>query len=111
MSLGHQTSVRGDRRTEEYTTGTGQRLVAVHPRSECLGSYCPIHNPSDHPMQNFATHWRPDRGLMERICPHGVGHPDPDHIERTRELRGDQAADTEIVHGCDGCCGSSYERP
>lgn len=29
---------------------------------------------------------------MERICPHGVGHPDPD----------DTNPDT--VHGCDGCC-------
>jgi hypothetical protein len=30
---------------------------------------------------------------MERICPHGVGHPDPDDVFAT-----------DTVHGCDGCC-------
>jgi hypothetical protein len=34
---------------------------------------------------------------MERICDHGIGHPDPDDI-RVRE-RWDEG-----VHGCDGCC-------
>ena len=38
--------------------------------------------------------------LMERICSHGIGHPDPDSLawmERNgREGYG--------VHGCDGCC-------
>jgi hypothetical protein len=29
---------------------------------------------------------------MERICSHGVGHPDPDEIN------------TDKTHGCDGCC-------
>lgn len=38
------------------------------------------------------SHWRDDRSFMERICPHGVGHPDPD----------DEHADP--IHGCDGCC-------
>jgi hypothetical protein len=32
---------------------------------------------------------------MERICEHGIGHPDPDQIMR------DEAG---WVHGCDGCC-------
>jgi hypothetical protein len=34
---------------------------------------------------------------MERICEHGIGHPDPDDRRiRTGEDMGD--------HGCDGCC-------
>jgi hypothetical protein len=55
-------------------------------------------------MREWQRLWRYDRGLMERICPHGVGHPDPDHLDHVRRLRGDKAAVTESVHGCDGCC-------
>jgi hypothetical protein len=40
--------------------------------------------------------WRSDRGLMERLCEHGVGHPDPDEINLGLGGR--------AVHGCDGCC-------
>ncbi len=66
---------------ETYETGTGQ-IVHVHPRADCeaRGGHCCIHNPSDHHMVDWPTHWRDDRGLMERICEHGVGHPDPDDI-------------------------------
>ena len=77
----------------EYVTGTGQKLRNVHKPSKCANEHCVIHRPSEHSMRAFPTHWREDRGFMERICPHGVGHPDPD----------DPIADT--VHGCDGCCG------
>jgi hypothetical protein len=87
---------------EDYITGTGQ-LVHVHEKEDCEGN-CSIHNPSDHHMVNWPTHWRDDRGLMERICPHGIGHPDPDDIEFKRQKFGDKFADTESVHGCDGCC-------
>lgn len=83
-----------------FTTGTGQKLTNVHDADQCSGEFCPIHNPSDHSMRDFPTHWRADRGVMERICPHGIGHPDPDdlaHLERTGRKG-------EGVHGCDGCC-------
>jgi hypothetical protein len=43
-------------------------------------------------MKDWPQHYRYDRGMTERICPHGVGHPDPD--DRT----------ANGVHGCDGCC-------
>lgn len=43
-------------------------------------------------MRTWPSVWRADRRLLERLCPHGVGHPDPD----------DRSADR--VHGCDGCC-------
>lgn len=76
----------------EYHTGTGQVLVAIHFIDKCKGAHCVIHNPSDHMMRSFPTHWRSDRHIMERICPHGIGHPDPDDITK------------DGVHGCDGCC-------
>lgn len=88
---------------EKYTTGTGQ-MVYVHDRADCVGKHCAIHNPSDHPMKDFPTHWRDDRSLMERICPHGIGHPDPDYIAFKRRTFGDADANNESIHGCDGCC-------
>ena len=75
-----------------YITGTAQVVTGVHPLSACVGRPCVIHNPSDHHMQDWPTHWREDRHMMERLCPHGVGHPDPDDITE------------DTVHGCDGCC-------
>lgn len=91
-------------------TGTGQRLL-VHEKADCKGEHCVIHNPSDHPMREFPTHWRADRYLMERICPHGVGHPDPDDIAYKRAFVFAKNSDGsaregmyEDAHGCDGCC-------
>ncbi len=67
-------------------------LVNVHGDSQCLNHYCTIHNHSKHVMVDFPQRWRTDRGLMERICPHGIGHTDPDEIV------------VDKTHGCDGCC-------
>lgn len=72
--------------------GSGQRLVNVHPISACAGRPCCVHRPSDHHMRGWTMYWRWDRLLMERICEHGVGHPDPDDIN------------PDTIHGCDGCC-------
>lgn len=69
----------------------GEVLFNVH-REDCCDGRCPIHERSDHHMRGFRQHYRGDRGFMERICPHGIGHPDPD----------DRYADG--MHGCDGCC-------
>jgi len=82
---------------------TGEALY-THPASRCEGQTCCIHNPSDHPMKHFPQLWRDDRGLMERTCPHGVGHPDPDDIDYKRRTRGAEYARYESIHGCDGCC-------
>lgn len=87
----------------EYTTGTGQKL-RVHTKEDCKGDHCCIHNPSLHSLSSSRTHWRHDRGIMERICDHGVGHPDPDGIAYIRSILGGARAETEAIHGCDGCC-------
>lgn len=76
----------------EVELESGQVLTGIHDEGRCAGEHCCIHNPSDHAMRDFPRYWRADRGLMERICPHGVGHPDPDQ----------RFADT--THGCCGCC-------
>jgi len=75
--------------------------VGVHTEDEHCATRCLVHNPSQGPHRDMHPHWRTDRGIMERICSHGVGHPDPDQWywwavtgQRWQE-----------VHGCDGCCG------
>jgi hypothetical protein len=72
---------------------TDVRLVNVHGEEVCRGRPCTVHNRSDHHMRSWPQHWRHDRGLMERICSHGVGHPDPDEPSLVKS-----------THGCDGCC-------
>jgi hypothetical protein len=79
-------------------------LVNVHDRAVCAGHPCCVHNPTNHHMYGWRQHWRSDRALMERLCRHGVGHPDPDHLDYVRRSRGGDAAWAESVHGCDGCC-------
>lgn len=80
--------------------GKNLLLVRIHPASRCEGDACVVHNPSDHHMSGWDLHWRQDRCLMERICPHGVGHPDPDDVAY-QSGRGVAGAG---LHGCDGCC-------
>jgi len=76
---------------------SAMRLAGVHEEGTCIGEYCTIHKRSNHHMRNRPQIWRYDRGIMERICTHGIGHPDPD------EYRVIQGYD-DGVHGCDGCC-------
>ena len=75
--------------------------LVVHDPDKCAGEHCTVHNRSDHPMRHFRQYWRWDRGFMERICPHGVGHPDPDEPWPTD--------DPGWIHGCDGCCTGAYK--
>jgi hypothetical protein len=82
----------------------GQRITA-HGADLCEGDFCCIHNPSDHHMKDWPQFWRSDAGFMERICPHGIGHPDPD--DKTFLLNDEidvEEAKWARVHGCDGCC-------
>jgi hypothetical protein len=74
----------------------GGKRLTTHDRDTCKGEYCTIHNFSDHHMVKWNQRWREDRSIMERICGHGVGHPDPDDPKAQDEF--------ESVHGCDGCC-------
>jgi hypothetical protein len=89
-----------------------------HAPSLCAGEYCCIHNPSDHHMRDWPTTFRSDRVeviirnnyvshvfvLTERICEHGVGHPDPDSIAYALKIGGTDFAHAQGVHGCDRCC-------
>lgn len=86
-----------DGRRQHFLEHTDCSIISVHDDSSCAGRPCTIHNRSDHSMRGFKQHWRSDRGIMERICPHGVGHPDPDSPWALDDLM--------WIHACDGCCG------
>jgi hypothetical protein len=76
-------------------------FVGVHsPRSCAHQMACPVHDPSDHHMRGWPVIWRDDKGILERICPHGIGHPDPDQFEHWDSI----GRSALSVHGCDGCC-------
>jgi hypothetical protein len=76
----------------------GMHLANVHPDTQCAGTVCTLHNPTQHHMRDWPMHWRGDRKIFERICDHGVGHPDPDQEEYLINFEDD------LTHGCDGCC-------
>jgi hypothetical protein len=71
--------------------------MICHEEQVCRTDFCTLHNRSDHQMRSFPQHWRSDRAIMERVCEHGVGHPDPDEF-RIRNGEDDGS------HGCDFCC-------
>jgi hypothetical protein len=79
-------------------------IIYTHPVFSCKGQSCTIHNRSQHSMRHYPQHWRVDRSIMERICEHGVGHPDPDEYK----IKG-EGNKWEMIHGCDGCCEGAYD--
>jgi hypothetical protein len=112
--------------------GPGEEMLLTHPRWRCEGREIPccIHSPSDHHMRTWKMDWRDDTGVMERICPHGTGHPDPDHMTYVRSLTPEHKCiynrealsfeewldlddgigcifphlEWQAIHGCDDCC-------
>jgi hypothetical protein len=65
----------------------------------CEGRGCSRDHPSAHHMQTWPLVWRRYYGYCDRICPHGIGHPDPDDVVGLQSVGGASAA-----HSCDGCC-------
>ena len=77
--------------------------LRCHSPSRCAGEPCTMHNRTDHHMRHMPQRWRGDVGKMERVCEHGVGHPDPDCYYTSRY--------NDKVHGCDGCCNETTPVP
>ena len=91
--------------TGRYISGVGHVLINVHPETdECASRGCSIHSPSSHSMRDFRTLFRRDRMMIERICPCGIGHPDPDHLSFIESVYGAESARIESIHGCCGHC-------
>jgi hypothetical protein len=86
--------------------------VEVHARNDdCMQNGCCIHNPSDHPLRDAPMQWRVAGPFdikpshMERVCDHGVGHPDHDSLAYLERIGQHDLARHLARHGCDGCCG------
>ena len=87
----------------EFTDCTGT-VYQVHDPSDCAGDHCAIHNPSQHKMVGWPLLVRADSMfLIERLCTHGIGHPDPDSVKWLDRNFGKGFG----IHGCDGCCRTS----
>ena len=65
--------------SNEFVCGDGLALHNIHERGPLCEVQCVIHNPSDHSMRSFPTHWRSDRYRLERTA-HGVGQTHPIRI-------------------------------
>ena len=86
------------------TVANNVSVLRVHSAANCLvKDRCSIHKRSDHVMRKFPQVWRADIGIMERICEHEVGHPDPDSPWDKDDAR--------WSHGCceQGCCGVAVD--
>jgi hypothetical protein len=88
---------------EVDTEARGWGRLRIHKRSSCEGRHCSFHNPSNHHMKDWPMLVRMS-SLVERICPHGVGHPDPDSVAWLEENGPEGAKGTWGIHGDDGCC-------
>lgn len=94
-----------DERMESHQLGS--KTVLTHTSDKCKGRNCVIHNPSNHQMREWPRNFRQDTGRTERLCIHGIGHPDPDDVAYWVSQGKSR---TEIwTHGCDGCCAAQDE--
>lgn len=86
-----------------WTPHRSGQLLVTHSPDACKGTFCCVHNPSNHHMRDWPQHYRVDRGITERICPCGVGHPDPDLPYHKDSYM--------WVHGCCGHCDPNFVAP
>jgi hypothetical protein len=61
-------------------------------------------------MRDFPQHFNSALMLMERVCPHGYAHPDPDDLAFKEQIHGwDPDVSVLAVHICDTCCHTPTE--
>jgi hypothetical protein len=91
---------------EDYFASGGK----VHTKRQCAATRkaggpkgCAIHNPTPHRLSGSKRVLRATT-LIEDICEHGVGHPDPDSAAYLDWRDGYEGKYGYFVHGCDGCC-------
>lgn len=84
---------------EQHELESGQ-VLNTHAVDECAGTWCAIHKPQPGPWQEWPRMWREDRGIMERVCPHGVGHP----IAEMYDWAIENNRGFDLIHGCCAEC-------
>lgn len=93
---------------ERFILNSGQ-CIRAHKAGDCIEP-CTLHSPSNHHMVTWMLIWREDAGILERLCPHGIGHPDPDMLNFFRRKLGKDEVHPGEIHGCDGCCQPESEK-
>lgn len=82
-----------------------QGAVKVHGVDQCTGTWCCIHNPSDHHMKTWPLVFTPTLlSAGYRVCEHRIIHPDPDSRAYLIRQHDPFALLMSILHECDGCC-------
>lgn len=109
---------------QDPSTGHWNRCVAdvglifrTHAEQECEGRLCDVHNRRGAGEQaTWPLNWSGDRGIMEVICPCGIGHPTPAQAQFLYWLSSTdqislQSASGQLRHGCCGvhCPSRSFE--
>lgn len=91
--------------TNEWWVNGTQRFTNIHRTSSCAGENCIVHTPSDcvANREDWAYVFRTD-GRIERMCNHGIGHPDPDQARFLLTANADIYGEWIWIHACDGCC-------
>lgn len=92
--------------SDTYTDSTGAE-IRTHHEDKCSGQYCSIHNPSKHLLWEAPTVWDNENKMMNRVCTHGVSHPDYDDVTYNVGILGKDEA-SHVEHECDGCCGNYH---
>lgn len=107
----------------EMSVGLNRYLAAggrVHTKEQCKATRkmgapkgCVLHRPTLHKLTGRPQVLRSST-LIEDICEHGVGHPNPDSVAYL-DWRDTGSTTSRMstwgTHGCDGCCGPLGEEP
>lgn len=113
MNLGHTVPVAAGEHlgledgTKDVIVLHGGRMLETHGPAQCGSGFCCIHRPSAHVLNDRPLLWRDDSrpAFMERVCPHGIGHPDPDSLAWLATVqRNPRLVEALEIHSCDGCC-------
>lgn len=84
---------------QEQTELESGQLLNHHRADQCHSQWCALHNPKPGPWSAWPRWWVGALERLDRICPHGVGHP---VVESADWLRAHGKAHL-LVHDCDGC--------
>ncbi|MGV1079746.1 MAG: hypothetical protein ACOYD1_07820 [Candidatus Nanopelagicales bacterium] len=84
----------------EWTTNFPGGVFNLHSEESCVGEYCVVHNPSDHPLRGLPM----SLGLNGRVWRFKgtLFHPDPDSFYALEKLG--KVTEGDWIHICDGGC-------
>lgn len=88
-----------------YLQGNSVFILQTHAPGECSGELCDVHGRRGSGGDaTWPLNWRTDRGMMEVICEHDIGHPTRAQIAYWRKHLDEKSVWAYARHGCCGCC-------